>query len=64
MFNKFNPNKLFFIAITLSIFSLQAQDSSDESADSMEVVITTARRIEESVSVMYQLLLVLSQAQT
>ena len=50
MLNKFNLNKLFFIAITLSIFNLQAQDSSDESADSMEEVITTARRTEESVN--------------
>ena len=50
MLNKFNLNKLFFIAITLSIFNLEAQDSSDESIDSMEEVITTARRIEESVS--------------
>jgi hypothetical protein len=50
MLNKLNFNKLFFIAITLSIFTLEAQDSSDESADSMEEVITTARRTEESVS--------------
>ena len=50
MLDKFNLNKLFFIAITLSIFTLEAQESSDESADSMEEVITTARRTEESVS--------------
>ena len=46
MLNKFNLNKLFCIAITLSIFTLEAQDSSDESIDSMEEIITTARRIE------------------
>ena len=50
MLNKFNLNNLFFIAITLSIFTLEAQESSDKSADSMEEVITTARRTEESVS--------------
>ena len=50
MFNKLDLNKLFFIVVTLSIFNLQAQDASDESVDSMEEVITTARRTEESVS--------------
>ena len=34
----------------LSVVTIQAQDSSDESADSIEEVVTTARRRTESVS--------------
>ena len=50
MMFKFKLNQLFFIVLSLSIFTIQAQDSSSESADAIEEVITTARRTEESVT--------------
>ena len=50
MMFKFKLNRLFFIVFSLSVFTIQAQDSSSESADAMEEVITTARRTEESVT--------------
>ena len=49
MMLKFKLNKLFFVVLSFSVFSIQAQDSSSESADAIEDVITTARRTEESV---------------
>ena len=50
MMFKFKFNRLFFVVLSLSIFTIQAQDSSSESADAIEEVITTARRTEESVT--------------
>ena len=50
MMLKFRLNRLFFVVLSLSIFTIQAQDSSSESADAIEEVITTARRTEESVT--------------
>ena len=47
---KFKLNRLFFVVLSLSVFTIQAQDSSSESADAIEEVITTARRTEESVT--------------
>ena len=47
---KFKFNGLFFVVLSLSVFTIQAQDSSSESADAIEEVITTARRTEESVT--------------
>ena len=47
---KFKLNKLFFIVLSLSVFTIQAQDQSSESADAIEEVITTARRVEESIT--------------
>ena len=50
MMFKFKLNRLFFVVLSLSVFTIQAQDSSSESADAIEEVITTARRTEESVT--------------
>ena len=50
MMFKFRLNQLFFVLLSLSIFTIQAQDSSSKSADAIEEVITTARRTEESVT--------------
>ena len=47
---KFIQNRLLFIVFSLSAFTIYAQDSSSESADVIEEVITTARRTEESVT--------------
>ena len=46
MMFKFILNRLFFVVLSLSVFTIQAQDSSSESADAIEEVITTARRTE------------------
>jgi len=50
MMFKFKLNRLFFVVLSLSIFTIQAQDSSSKSADAIEEVITTARRTEEFVN--------------
>ena len=50
MMFKFKLNRLFFVVLSVSVFTIQAQDSSSESADVIEEVITTARRTEESVT--------------
>ena len=50
MMLKFRLNRLFFVVLSLSIFTIQAQDSSSKSADAIEEVITTARRTEEFVN--------------
>ena len=47
---KFKLYRLFFLVFSFSVFSIQAQDSLSESADAIEEVITTARRIEESIT--------------
>ena len=46
----FKLNRFIFSLMLLSVVTIQAQDSSDESADSIEEVVTTARRRTESVS--------------
>ena len=50
MIFKYKLNRIFFLVFSLSAFTIQAQDSSSESADAIEEVITTARRTEESVN--------------
>ena len=45
---KLQLNRCLFTLMALSIFSISAQDSSDESIDLIEDVIVTARRREES----------------
>ena len=46
----FKLNRFIFSLMLLSVVTVNAQDSSDESADSIEEVVTTARRRTESVS--------------